>query len=309
MKEDGAFIKERDRGDDHDIPGRLRGVRRKFMQLRGQLKVVAIGDSRTEKGVDPKYLLGEENQKYPLAFNFAPSTRGVAMAQLLCEDYFVHGPKMEWIIYGLSTRMLNKYYGDGNNEDDVKNSRGYIADKSMWATLPEITEMVPFGVVDTGDCSQWGFDGREGVRDDEDSRNKDDREVMQREFSGKGRFIFESKRLEMLESAIKALAKNNINLLVFSPPIHPLSKGMPCTDDDGTNREAYDEFVAKMNALDKEYPNFYFLDVHNKGEHGLEQECFYDLDHLNTRGAKKLSIRLNEFMKAADAKRKNILKR
>ncbi len=302
MKEDGTVVKKRVRDNDDDVPGGLRKVRGKFMQLRGQLKIVVIGDSRAEKGVDPSYFLGEENQKHPIAFSFGSSARGMAMAQLLCEDYFAHGSKMEWVIYGLSTRVLNTYYEPGNNEDDIKRSRGYLADKAAWATLPEIKELVPFSDVDTGGDSQWGFDGKEGIR--EDLSDKDNREVMLRELGGRGRYKFDLKRLAMLESAIKTLAEHNVKMLAFSPPIHPISIGMPCTDDDGTNREAYDEFVAKMNALDKKYPNFYFFDVNNKGEHGLEHERFYDLDHLNIRGAKKLSLRLNDFMKAVDLDRK-----
>jgi hypothetical protein len=304
MKEDGTVVKKRIRDNGDDMPGRLRKVRRKFMPLRGQLKVVVIGDSRAEKGVDPRYFLGEENQKHPIAFSFGSSTRGMAMAQLLCEDYFAHGSKMEWVIYGLSTRVLNTYYTPGNNEDDIKESRGYLADKAAWATLPDVAGLVPFSDIDNGENSQWGFDGKKGIR--EDLSEKDNREVMLRELGGRGRFIFDLKRLEMLESTIKTLAKHNVKLLTFSPPIHPISIGMPCTDDDGTNREAYDEFVAKMNALDKKYPNFYFLDVNNKGEHGLEHECFYDLDHLNIRGAKKLSLRLNDFMKAVDSRKKKV---
>ncbi|MHC4659856.1 MAG: PepSY-like domain-containing protein [Planctomycetota bacterium] len=303
MKEDGTVVKKRVRDNEDDTHGSLRKVRRKFMQLRGQLKVVVIGDSRAEKGVDPRYLLGEENQKHPIAFSFGFSARGVAMAQLLCEDYFAHGSKMEWVIYGISTRVFNTYYTPGNNEDDIKQSRGYLADKAAWATLPDVVGMVEFSDIDTDDSSQWGFDGKEGIKDD--ISEKGERERTLRELGGSGRFIFDLKRLAMLESAIKTLAKHNVKLLAFSPPVHPISIGMPCTDDDGTNREAYDEFVAQMNALDKKYPNFYFLDVNNKGEHGLEHECFRDLDHLNIRGAKKLSLRLNDFMKSVDSDMKN----
>jgi hypothetical protein len=302
MKEDGTVVKKRVRDNGDDMPGSLRKVRNKFMPLRGQLKVVVIGDSRAEKGVDPKYFLGEENQKHPIAFSFGPCARGMAMAQLLCEDYFAHGSKMDWVIYGVSTRVFNTYYTPGNNEDDIKESRGYLADKAAWATLPEVTELVGFSDVDTGENSPWGFDGKEGVRDD--ISEKDERENTLRELGGRGRYIFDLKRLEMLESTIKTLAEHKVKLLAFSPPIHPISIGMPCTDDDGTNREAYDEFVANMNALDKKYPNFYFFDVNNKGEHGLEHECFYDLDHLNIRGAKKLSLMLNDFMKAVDSGKK-----
>ncbi len=299
MKEDGSVVKKMVSDNGDDMPRSLRNVRRNFILLRGQLKVVVIGDSRAERGVDPSYFLGEENQKHPIAFNFGLCARGMAMAQLLCEDYFAHGSKMEWVIYGLSTRVLNTYYTPSNNEDNIKESRGYQADKAAWATLPDVDGMVEFSDIDTDDSSQWGFNGREGI--DDDISERDERERTLRELGGSGRFIFDLKRLEMLESAIKTLAEHKVKLLAFSPPIHPISIGMPCTDDDGTNREGYDEFVAQMNALDQKYPNFYFLDVNNKGEHGLDHECFYDLDHLNIRGAKKLSLRLNAFMKSVDS--------
>jgi len=304
VAEDGTILdKDIDRKEEEDdLPGDFRDVRRTFMQLRGQLKVVVIGDSRVEKGVDPKYFLGEENQKYPIAFSFGSCAKGVAMVQILCEDYFVHGPKMEWVIYGLSTRVFNRYYHSGDNEDNVKGSRVYHEDKARWATLGDVgSELVPFHEVDTDGDSQWGFDGEDGI--DDDLTDEDDREDALDDLR-KGRYKFDSKRLEILESIIQALGKHNIRLLALSPPIHPVSIGQPCTDDDGTTREAYDEFVAKMNAFDKKYPNFYFLDVNKKGEHGFEHECFNNLDHLNIRGAKKLSLMLNDFMMAVDSGKK-----
>ncbi|MHC4156111.1 MAG: PepSY domain-containing protein [Planctomycetota bacterium] len=303
IAEDGTILdKDIDRKEeDDDLPGDFRDVRRTFLQLRGQLKVVALGDSRVEKGVDPKYFLGEENQKYPIAFSFGSCAKGVAMVQLLCEDYFVHGPKMEWVVYGASTRAFNRYYRSGDNEDNVKESSVYREDKARWATLSVSSELVPFSDVDTDGDSPWGFDGEDGV--DDDLEDEDDREDAIDDLRG-GRYKFDLKRLEMFESMIQALAKHNIRLLTFTPLIHPVSIGQPCTDDDGTTREAYDEFVAKMNALDKKYPNFHFLDVNKKGEHGFEHECFNDLDHLNTRGAKKLSLMLNDFMTGVDSSRK-----
>jgi hypothetical protein len=305
IAEDGTILdKDIDRkDDDDDLPGDFRDVRRTFLQLRGQLKVVTLGDSRVEKGVDPKYFLGEENQKHPIAFSFGSCAKGVAMVQLLCEDYFVHGPKMEWVVYGLSSRVFNTYYRSGDNEDNVKRSRVYREDKARWATLGVSSELVPFSEVDTDGDSPWGFDGEDGV--DDDLEDEDDREDAVDDLRG-GRYKFDVKRLEMFESMIQALAKHNIRLLAFTPLIHPVSIGQPCTDDDGTPREAYDEFVARMNALDKKYPNFHFLDVNKKGEHGFEHECFNNLDHLNIRGAKRLSLMLNDFMMAVDSGKKNI---
>jgi len=303
IAEDGTILRKSidEKGDDNDLPGEFRKIRRTVLQLIDQLRIVTIGDSRTEKGVDPKYFLGEENQKYPLALSFGSCASGMGMVQLLCQDYFAHGRKMEWVIYGLSTRVMNEYYRSGGWDDNVKECDIYYTDKTAWATIPKVTRMIPFSEVDTdGDSSQWGFDGNEGVDDDLLS-DEDDRDEALRDLSGKGRFKFDLERLAMLESAIKKLGENNVKMLAFSPPIHPISAGQPCTDDDGTPRESYDEFVNKMNELDKKYPNFYFLDVNKKGEHGFEHECFHDFDHLNIRGAKKLSIRLNDFMVKADS--------
>jgi hypothetical protein len=302
IAEDGTILcKEIDeKGDDDDLPGEFRRIRRTVLQLIDQLRIVVIGDSRTEKSVDPKYFLGEENRKYPLALSFGSCAKGMGAVQLLCEDYFAHGRKMEWVIYGLSPRVLNKYYRSGGWDDNVKECDIYYTDKTAWATIPRVTRMIPFSEVDMDEGSQWGFDGNEGVDDDLLS-DEDDRDEALRDLSGKGRFKFDLERYAMLESAIRKLGENNVKMLAFSPPIHPISSGRPCTDDDGTPRQAYDEYVTRMNALDKKYPDFYFLDVNKKGEHGFEHECFHDFDHLNIRGAKKLSIMLNDFMVKVDS--------
>ncbi|MHC4259236.1 MAG: PepSY-like domain-containing protein [Planctomycetota bacterium] len=307
IAEDGTILdkeidrKDDDDDDDDDLPGDFRRIRRTVIQLIDQLRIVAIGDSRVEKGVDPKYFLGEENRKYPLALSFGSCAKDMPMVQILCEDYFAHGRKMEWVIYGLSPRVLNRYYRDGDDEEDITRSQVYLDDKAIWATLPPATQMVTFDQIDLDGDSPWGFDGEDGV--DDDLSDEDDREDAIDDLR-KGRYKFDLKRLEMLESSIKKLGENNIKMLAFSPPIHPVSIGQPCTDDDGTTREAYDEYVAKMNALDKKYPNLHFLDVNKKGEHGFEHECFNDMDHLNTRGAKKLSLMLNDFMMAVDSGKK-----
>ena len=298
IAEDGTILsKETDEKEDDNVPSNFRRLRRTFMQLRCQLKLVAIGDSRTENGVDPQYFFGPENKKKPVAFNFGYSASTISRAQVLVEDYFVHGPKMEWVIYGLSPRVLNKYYQFFSNEEEIRDSRNYRKDKANWAKLPKSSEFIPFDQVIKRDGNPWGYDGKEGVEEDL-TKGNDKREAL-RDLSG-GRYEFDTKRFAVIESMIKTSAKHNVNLLFFSPPMHPVSIGQPSTDDDGTTREAYEEYVAKLRALDKKYANFYFLDVNNKGEHGFEPECFRDFDHLNTRGGKKLSLMLNDLIKSVD---------
>ena len=58
-------------------------------------------------------------------------------------------------------------------------------------------------------------------------------------------------------------------------------------------------------AFEKKYPNFYFVDVNNKGRHEIAVSDFDDLDHLNDRGAKTLTLILNDLIKGFDSSEKN----
>ncbi len=302
IAEDGTILdKEVKRDDDDDdMPDDFRDIRRLFLKLRGQLKIAALGDSRVEKGIDPKYFLGEENRKYPMALNFGSGGSGLPRVQVIIEGYLVHAPKLQWVVYGISPRVFNRYYRSDEG-DDIKRSSLYRSDKQQQG-WPEITgELVPANAIDDDDFSAWGFDGEDGTDDDiEDEKERRDKQRDLR----KGRYRFDTKRLEIFESLIQLLARRNVSMLAFTPPIHPLSIGQPCTDDDGTPREAYDELVEKMNALDKKHPNFYFIDINNKGEHNLKHKDFNNFDHLNTKGAKKLTLMLNDFIRAVDSDRK-----
>ena len=304
IAEDGTILdKEVDRkdDDDDDMPGGFRDIRRLFLRLRGQLKVAVLGDSRVEKGVDPKYFLGEENKKFPMALNFGAGSSGLPRVQVIIEDYLVHAPKLQWVVYGISPRVFNKYYRSDEG-DDIKRSSLYRSDKQRQG-WPEMTgELVPARAIDDDDFSPWGFDGEDGM--DDDREDEDDREEFREDLRENGRYRFDTKRLEVFESLIQTLAKRNVGMLAFTPPMHPISAGLPCTDDDGTPREAYDKLVEKMKALDKKHPNFYFIDVNNKGEHNLEHKDFNNFDHLNTKGAKKLTLMLNDLIKAIDSRKK-----
>ncbi|MHC4240134.1 MAG: hypothetical protein ACYSUC_10325 [Planctomycetota bacterium] len=59
-----------------------------------------------------------------------------------------------------------------------------------------------------------------------------------------------------------------------------------------------------MGALEKKYPNFYFVDVNNKGRHKLAGTDFGDMDHLNKQGSKKLTLILDDLIKGFDSEKK-----
>jgi hypothetical protein len=59
-----------------------------------------------------------------------------------------------------------------------------------------------------------------------------------------------------------------------------------------------------MEAFEKKYPNFYFVDINNKGRHKLAGTDFDDMDHLNKQGGKKLTLMLDGLIKKFDSEKK-----
>jgi len=282
--------------------GALCPARRHLIKLRYQLKLAAFGDSRGKKGINPMYFFGEENRKYPMALNFSDDGAGLGRTKAIVEDYLPLAPNIEWVVYATSPRIFNKYYGNWGAEG-IQVGSAYRTDRMGWGVWKKKnTALVPRN----DPALNSGHPIGEEVNDDDDSDDDDDDEDdddddNDRERFSRGRYELEAKRINGFESIIQVLEKRNIKMLAFTPPIHPISAGQPCTDDDGTTREAYDELVAKMKDFEKKYPNFYFVDVNNKGRHKLTGADFDDMDHLNDQGGKKLTLILNDLIKGFDS--------
>ena len=300
---DGSIInknvKSIDRNNIKD-QGPLGPGREVLIKLRNQLKIAAFGDSRGQHGINPIYFLGEENRKYPMALNFSSSGAGLGREKTIIEDYLHNAPNLEWVVYLTSPRIFNKYY---DNWGGGGGGSGYRTDKMGWGVWKEkVTELVPRSAIKGGSDTLLGYEVEDRVGND-DYADEDDKKDARNSLR-RGRYEFDAKRVRAFESMIAVLEKRNVKLLAFTPPIHPVSAGQPCADDDGTTREAYDELVAKMRAFEKKYSNFYFVDVNNKGRHKIPGTDFDDMDHLNNHGSKTLTLILDDLIKGFDSGRK-----
>jgi uncharacterized membrane protein YkoI len=297
---DGSIINKNVRPIDRNNikdQGILGPSREVLIKLRHQLKIAAFGDSRGVHGINPRYFLGEENLKFPKALNFSASGAGLGRCKTIIEVYLQHAPNLEWVVYGTSPRIFNKYY---DNWGGGGSGSGYRTDKMGWGVWKQIsTELVPASALKVGGGPLLGYEVDDKVGDDEfeDENDKNDARRSLR----KGRYEFDAKRVNAFETLIGVLEKRKVKFLAFTPPIHPVSAGQPCADDDGTTREAYDELVAKMRAFEKKYSNFYFVDVNNKGMHKIPGTDFDDMDHLNNHGSKTLTLILNDLIKGFDS--------
>ena len=300
---DGSIInknvKSIDRNNIKD-QGPLGHNREVLIKLRSQLKIAGFGDSRGQAGINPWYFGGEENRKFPMALNFSSSGAGLGRCKTIIEDYLHNAPNLEWVVYGTSPRIFNKYY---DNWGGGGGGSAYRTDKMGWGVWKQkITELVPRSAV-KGGGTLLGYEVEDKVGND-DFEDEDDKADARRSLR-KGRYEFDAMRVNAFESMIGVLEKRNVKLLAFTPPIHPVSAGQPCADDDGTTREAYDELVAKMRAFEKKYSNFYFVDVNNKGRHKIAGTDFDDMDHLNNHGSKTLTRILNALIKTFNSEKKS----
>jgi len=292
-------VKPIDRNNIKD-QGPLGHNREVLVKLRHQLKVAGFGDSRGQAGINPWYFLGEESRKFPMALNFSTSGAGLGRCKTIIEDYLHNAPNLEWVVYGTSPRIFNKYY---DNWGGGGGGSAYRTDKMGWGVWKQkVTELVPRSAIKGGSGTLLGYEVEDKVGND-DFEDEDDKADARKRLR-KGRYEFDAKRVNAFEAMIGILEKRNVKLLAFTPPIHPVSAGQPCADDDGTTREAYDELVAKMKAFEKKYPNFYFVDVNNKGRHKIAGTDFDDMDHLNNHGSKTLTLILDDLIKGFDSDRK-----
>ena len=120
----------------------LRGASEKlrvFFLAREQLKLVILGDSRGNEGVNPRQFYSGEKVYYPQALNLALDFAGFDTQATMVDDYVLHAPKLKWVVWQLSARLFNKYYQDEAMER-LRKSPGYQYDQAhkdtLWAAPP-----------------------------------------------------------------------------------------------------------------------------------------------------------------------------
>ena len=264
-----------------------------FWMLRDQLKLVALGDSRGEKGILPKLFYGEENLITPVAYNLSSSGAPLEFQETLIKEYLMKLPELEWVVYQMSPRVLNSEY-DSSKKRDLVQSPAYAFDREhaemLWNSPKNGTVMVqqilstPY-IAGHWDNNPWGGDLDDDTWDDPEL-DDDDME---------GDWRLSSSRWDRLEGIVRMLAERNVHILIYLSPIHHIILKTPeVIDDDGTTREGYQDLLQRFSDLGQKYPNLVFADIHQGGNHDFGDELFGDLDHLNEAGATKLTKMLEE---------------
>ena len=268
-----------------------------FWRIKDQLKLVALGDSRGAAGVRAELFYGEENRKTPVAYNLAISGGPLEFQKIVVDKYLTKMPNLEWVVYQMSPRAVNRHFEHWADKELLK-SRGFAFDRkhaeTLWQrsngekTAAEIAA-IPY-VSEYWNERPWGWKFKAEVWQHPETKKF------------KQKWEISEKRWDRLTSMIAALNKRDVKVLLYLSPLHPIMRGQPVVDDDGTTQKGYRELVDRLKQLEAQFPNFVFVDLLQGGNHDFAPEMFKDLDHLNALGATKLTQALEEVRHYYDRK-------
>ena len=267
-----------------------------FWRIKDQLKLVSLGDSRGAAGVRAEMFYGTENQKTPVAYNLAISGGPLEFQEIVVDKYLTKMPNLEWVVYQMSPRAVNRHFEHSADRELLK-SRGFAFDRKHAETLwqrADAAKKTVAGITSIPHVSEywnerpWGWKFKAEVW----QHPKTERFEQEWEIS--------KKRWNRLTSMIAVLDERDVKMLLYLSPLHPIMRGQPVVDDDGTTQEGYRELVDELKQLAAQFPNFVFVDLLQGGNHDFLPEMFKDLDHLNALGATKLTQKLEEVRQRYD---------
>jgi len=272
-----------------------------FYKLRGQLKLVLLGDCQAWFANKAENFYAEQNAQTPVALNMCQQRSGLPFQQVLVEDYLVHLPELEWVVLTWNPRFVNKAWTEhGIKAERFRKSPGYRHDREHQPIKAEADRDKPVTVSDLTSHPRdarvwqgrpWGWVYLAPNRHRFNPRG----EVLKVQKKGV-RYAFVQDRWAVFEQIVETLHKHKIKLLVYTTPIHPETANQTVKDKMGIDAAGYQDQVRRIEALADRYPQtLFFYDLNNMGDNGLDDADFENIDHVDASGAEKVSRRVEAF--------------
>jgi hypothetical protein len=286
-----------------DYGGNFSNAMKLYWMLRPQLRLVVMGNSHGAKDVCPQMFWQEENEKTPIAFNLTPAGSNNHMQCELVRQYVLPLPKLEWLVWVVSPRNFNRLREDNRKMQEFFSSPGYLYDQknhaSLWPvpTPPKPVTYEEVKAVPVEWIDPWGWEGRQKSLLDHNPAIAKPGLIKD---LNKPYFELDERALGELQSALQEASKK-VRVLVLSTPNHPFSNEAEAPDPDNTSHEGRREFVKALIKMDGSLDRVWFRDFHEDGKHDFTHEEFYDADHLNRPGSRKLTDKIISWMNEVSA--------
>jgi hypothetical protein len=269
---------------------------RLYWEMRDQLRLVAMGNSRTGVGVLTGQFFPEINAQTPVSLNLSPPGSNVELQALLLKQYVLPLPQLQWVVWGVCPRYFNQSRRDSDRLELFTESHGYHFDQDNHDELwPILTRNAPLTVADAEELCPpstdvYGAtprpDGKSPILTDPAARKKF------LDYFSIVRFKWDQPQWDLFESTTRALDQKGIRVLLFTPPTHPLAREGKACDPDGSGREHDALVMDRLRQLDEQLSHVWFQDIHQAGHHDFTEDDFSDAGHLDHSGAHRLTQHL-----------------
>jgi len=279
---------------DGDYGNGLTHRMRALHALRGQLGLVAWGDSRTDCGVDASAFFGGDTA-VPRAYNLSIASSGVMTLAWLADHYLPPLPRLRWVVVGFAPRMLSRTWGgchEFRGGDGPAWSQDVKTGFERWRRAPAVP--LTLQQVEADRSLRWSSRPWGGQKVSRKAFSMDEaRRLLERE-PPRPRWEFDALAWLHLKRILRDLDGRGVNVLLFTPPTHPIYGPTPVTSEDLISNEGAGETLDRLRDLQKELGHLFVLDINRRARHDYPAELFRDNDHLNAAGREKLS----EFLEA-----------
>lgn len=265
-----------------------------FDKNRKQIKILALGSSHYERGINPKYLnhltlnLGNSaqriNENFELLKTFEPDLPSLRLVILelsydwLERDKYLTSPIVD---------VLNLIFYDVNTFErniNIKDHSMFLSDSEYFSKRISLY----FKNEKESTYNKFGFDTSKFYGSYEAVNHNDslilDKDIFVENIENSKVF---TQNLKVLNEFITYCSLNDLNIIIYNPPIHYRY-----------NNLRKQTIVNRRDSLLLEISNTYnHIKIFNDESNlNFTAEYFYNGDHLNPLGAKKATSRLNVFI-------------
>jgi uncharacterized protein (TIGR02171 family) len=265
-----------------------------FWKMKDDVEIIALGSSRTEKGIDPLYF-----KDYNVINMATPGILDQKTINYFAKNYAInHAKKLKYIVFALD---LDGWIYNGIGVSHIfQELPGYIYDANHDFWKEEQPESIVEAIENSLAPPAVFFDlyTRNRGACFEPSENW-------REFPPLIAYdtLWAEEQPELIEQGkeyvldlIKETENHGIKLIGIIFPQSPHYKKTGTFGRYGMSRSQAEKIIAWLNQVQKEYNHFILMDENKMGNHDYTDEMAFDYDHLSVIGATQLSSRLDSLL-------------
>ncbi|MBN2036654.1 MAG: SUMF1/EgtB/PvdO family nonheme iron enzyme [Chitinispirillaceae bacterium] len=263
---------------------------RLFWHRRLEVECVGIGSSPLHAGMSPA------DMSTP-SLNMAGLGSEMFTDAVIARDYVLpHAPKLKAIVLDLIPGFLNHNRWQPPRLNGLYDSKGYELDAANNFYRTGLPSRV-LSAIASFSSQQW-----QGV----DPNGYD---LADNTGFGWGQPIIDRADYDFADSMVKAslyelslladsAASKNVHLLIINFPQNPMYKNTTMIGRYGPGRATFAELVSWIDSLCARNPYVHFYDANMNGNHDYTNDEAQDCNHLNYKGARRLSARIDSIIQA-----------